>query len=70
VAVPVGTPSAVIEKANRDMNLVLRMPEIRERLNALGSEPAGTTAEEMVARIRAESAQFARIVHRIGLKLD
>jgi tripartite-type tricarboxylate transporter receptor subunit TctC len=70
VAVPVGTPSAVIEKANRDMNLVLRMPEIRERLNALGSEPAGTTADEMVARIRTESAQFARIVQRIGLKLD
>jgi tripartite-type tricarboxylate transporter receptor subunit TctC len=70
VAVPVGTPSAVIEKANRDMNLVLRMPDIRERLNALGSEPAGTTADEMVARIRTESAQFARIVQRIGLKLD
>jgi len=70
VAVPVGTPSMVIEKANRDMNLVLRMPEIRERLNALGSEPAGTTADEMVARIRTESAQFARIVQRIRLKLD
>ena len=70
VAVPVGTPSAVIDKANRDMNLVLRMPEIRERLNALGSEPGGSTAEEMVARIRTESAQFARIVQRIGLKLD
>ena len=52
------------------MNLVLKMPELRERLNALGSEPAGTTPEEMAARIRTESAQFARIVQRIGLKLD
>jgi len=70
VVVPVGTPRAIIEKANRDMNLVLKMPELRERLNALGSEPAGTTPEEMAARIRTESAQFARIVQRIGLKLD
>jgi tripartite-type tricarboxylate transporter receptor subunit TctC len=45
VAVPVGTPRAVIEQANR-------------------------TPEEMMARMRTESAQFARIVHRIGLKLD
>jgi tripartite-type tricarboxylate transporter receptor subunit TctC len=70
VALPVGTRRAVIEKANRDMNLVLKMPEIRERLNALGSEPAGSTPEEMGARIRTESAQFARIVQRIKLKLD
>jgi tripartite-type tricarboxylate transporter receptor subunit TctC len=61
---------AVIEKANLDMNLVLKMPEVRERLNALGSEPAGSTPEEMMARMRTESTQFARIVYRIGLKLD
>ena len=42
------------------MNLVLKMPELRERLNALGSEPAGSTPEEMTARIRAESRMPAR----------
>jgi tripartite-type tricarboxylate transporter receptor subunit TctC len=70
VALPAGTPRSVVEKANRDMNQVLKMPEVRERLNALGSEPAGTTAAEMAARMREESAQFARIVQRIKLKLD
>jgi tripartite-type tricarboxylate transporter receptor subunit TctC len=70
VALPVGTPRAVVDKANHAMNLVLKMPELRERLNALGSEPAGTTSQEMVERMRAESAQFARIVQRIKLKLD
>lgn len=70
VALPVGTPRAVIDKANRDMNQVLKMPEVRERLNALGSEPAGSSPGEMAERIRAESAQFARIVQRIKLKLD
>ena len=70
VAAPVGTPPAVIQKVNADMNAVLKMPDIRERLNALGSEPAGSTPEEMVARIRSESAQFAQIVKKIQLKLD
>lgn len=69
-AAPAGTPRAVIDKLNADMNLVLKMPEVRERLNALGSEPAGSTPEEMMARIRTESAQFAQIVERIKLRLD
>ena len=70
VALPVGTPRAVIEKANRDINLVLKMPEIRERLTAVGSEPAGGTPEGMTERMQAESTQFSRIVRRINLKLD
>ena len=70
VAIPAGTPRAVIEKANRDINRVLAMPEVRERLNGVGSEPAGGTAQEMAERMRTESAQFARIVQRIKLKLD
>jgi tripartite-type tricarboxylate transporter receptor subunit TctC len=70
VAVPAGTPRAVIDKANRDINRVLGMAEVRERLSGLGSEPAGGTPQEMTERIHAESAQFARIVQRIKLKLD
>ena len=70
VAAPTGTPRAVIDRLNADINAVLKMPDVRERLNALGSEPAGSSSEEMLARIRIESAQFGRIVERIGLKLD
>lgn len=70
VVVPSGTPRAIIEKANADMSLVLKMPDIRERLKAVGSETGGSTPEEMAARIREESAQFAKIVDRIRLKLD
>lgn len=70
VAAPTGTPPAVIRKLNADLNFVLKMPDIRERLNAVGSEPAGSTPEEMAARIRAESAQFAQIVKKINLRLD
>jgi tripartite-type tricarboxylate transporter receptor subunit TctC len=70
VAVPAGTPRAVIDKANRDINRVLRMADVRDRLNGLGSEPAGGSPQEMLERIQTESAQFARIVQRIKLKLD
>ena len=46
------------------------MPDVRERLNGMGSEPAGSTPGEMLERMRRESEQFGRIVRRINLKLD
>ena len=70
MAAPRGTARSIIEKTNADVRSVLRMPETRERLNALGSEPGGSTPEELAARIRTESEQFAKIVERIRLKLD
>ena len=70
VAVPAGTPRAIVDKLNADINTVLKMADVRERLNGLGSEAAGSTVEEMAARMRAESAQFAKIVEAIKLRLD
>jgi tripartite-type tricarboxylate transporter receptor subunit TctC len=70
VAVPTGTSRAIIAKLNTDINAVLKMPDVRERLNGLGSQPAGSTVEEMAERIRTESEQFAQIVQRIKLRLD
>jgi tripartite-type tricarboxylate transporter receptor subunit TctC len=70
VAAPAGTPRAIIDKVNADIHTVLKLPELRERLNAVGSEPGGSTPEEMAARIRREGAEFAKIVERIGLKLN
>ena len=70
VAVPTGTSRAIIAKLSTDINAVLKMPDVRERLNGLGSQPAGSTVEEMATRIRTESEQFAQIVQRIKLRLD
>jgi tripartite-type tricarboxylate transporter receptor subunit TctC len=70
VAAPAGTPRAIIDKVNADMQLVLKLPEVRERLGAVGSEPGGSTPEEMAARIRKESAEFAKIIERIQLRLN
>ncbi len=70
IAAPTGTPSEVIRKINQDVNRLLRLPELIERLAAVGAEPAGSTPEEFAARIRDEGAVFARTVERLGLKVD
>jgi len=59
---PRGTPSPIIEKLNRDVNDVLKMPEVSSRLLELGIYDAGGTPEELAAFIRNQRRSFAAAV--------
>ena len=47
VLAPLGTPPAVITRMNQEINAMLAIPEVRERMNAAGIDVRGGTAEEM-----------------------
>jgi len=66
---PSGTPPAVIQRVNRDMDVVLADPEIAKRLNDLGlvNEGAGTT-EQLSEFLKAERERWAKLVKEIGLQ--
>ena len=70
VAAPAGTPRAILEKANADMNRALKFADVKEKLNAIGTEPGGGSIEDFANRIRIESEQFAKVVRQINLRLD
>jgi len=62
VCAPAGTPTAVLNKLHADVNTVLRMPDVQQRLNELvmGGEP--TSREEFEQFIRAEIARWAQVI--------
>jgi tripartite-type tricarboxylate transporter receptor subunit TctC len=66
---PAGSPAAVLQRANRDMDKVLADPEIAKRLNDLGlvNEGAGTP-EALSEFLSAERERWARLVNEIGLQ--
>jgi tripartite-type tricarboxylate transporter receptor subunit TctC len=66
---PAGTPGAVIQRANRDMDRVLTDPEVAQRLYDLGlvNEGAGTP-ESLNEFLRAERERWGRLVKEIGLQ--
>ena len=47
---------------------ILQLPDVKERLLALGAEPAPTTPAEFDAHVRAEVAKFRKIVQDAGIK--
>jgi tripartite-type tricarboxylate transporter receptor subunit TctC len=70
VFVPAGTPPAIVAKLNREIAAVLANAEVRERISKAGAEPVGESAAEFEAMLRADYDATAKLVSRIGLKVD
>jgi len=70
VFAPAGTPPAVVNRLNAEIVRILRMPEIRDKLLALGAEPVGNSPEEFSAMVRSEVVKWAEVVKRSGAQVD
>jgi tripartite-type tricarboxylate transporter receptor subunit TctC len=69
LVVPAQTPAPVVAKLNRELNRILALPDIRERLLALGMEASPTaTPQEFGAMIRSEITKWAKVVKTSGVK--
>jgi len=68
---PAGTAEPVLARLRAEVNAVLVLPEVRERLrNAGGVEPWITAPEEFAAEIRGEYAKYQKLVKEVGAKVD
>jgi tripartite-type tricarboxylate transporter receptor subunit TctC len=65
---PAGTPRAVIERLNKELNAVLATDEVRKRLALEGGEPIPGPPEAYAADIEREEARWSKLVTAIGLK--
>ena len=62
VCAPGATPAALLDRLNADINGVLKMPDIRAKLDDLVMVGAQTTREEFDQFIRAEIARWAKVI--------
>jgi tripartite-type tricarboxylate transporter receptor subunit TctC len=67
---PAGTPQAIIDKVAADTAKVLAMPEIRERLAAIGLEPVGNAPGEFAAIVRKDHEKWGKVIRDANIKLD
>jgi len=67
---PAGTPRDIVERLNREANAVLQMPEVREKLLAMGIVVSGGPVEAVQARIPAEIDKWARVIKTANLRFD
>ena len=66
-----GTPKPIVDKLNAETNAIMALPDVRERLLTLGSEPAAPNSpEQFTAYIRAEIAKWGKVIKDSGAKVD
>jgi tripartite-type tricarboxylate transporter receptor subunit TctC len=70
IAVPAGTPRAVIEKLNKDLNTVLATPEMRQKLEEQGAETIGGAPEAFAQHIRAEREKWSRLIRTANIVVN
>jgi tripartite-type tricarboxylate transporter receptor subunit TctC len=68
--VPAGTPQAIVERIHRDTVKVLQTTQMKARLFVQGMTPVGNQPAEFAAAIDKESAYWAKVIERRGLKAN
>jgi tripartite-type tricarboxylate transporter receptor subunit TctC len=67
---PAKTPPAIVEKLHAEMVKIGALPEIRERLEAIGFNPVLNTPAEFGIRIKDEMERWGKVVHDANLKIQ
>ena len=64
---PAGTPRPVIDRINAEVNAILKLPDVVQKMNAAGFDLIGGTPEDFAKLIAAESARWTPVVKRLGI---
>jgi tripartite-type tricarboxylate transporter receptor subunit TctC len=62
VLAPAATPKDIVARLNTEMVKVIQSPEFRKRMDEIGAEPVGNSADQMALQIKGETEKFAKLV--------
>ena len=67
---PAGTPAAVVARLNAEVNKVLAMAEIRDKIAAGGATAVGGATEDFAAFVRTDYAKWGKIAKDANIKIE
>ena len=70
VFAPPGTPPEIVQRLNRELNAVLKSPEVIDRLEKVGAEVIGGTPEQFAKVYRDEHENWKAVIQRAGIKAE
>jgi tripartite-type tricarboxylate transporter receptor subunit TctC len=70
VAAPAGTPRPIVERLNKELQVILKSDDMKKQLISQGSEPTPGTPEDYAANIHREEGKWAALIKKLGLKLE
>jgi len=70
IFVPANTPREIVDRLHDEFARALGAPDVREKMLALGAEPAGSRPDEFASYIRGEAEKYARVIKASGARAD
>lgn len=67
---PSATPPAIVARLNTEVVRIVRSPGFRQRMDEIGAEPVGNSADEMRRQIADETSRFARLVEQAKVTIE
>ena len=69
IVAPARTPDAVVKRLSHALVQVVKLPDIVERVTAMGNEPVGSTPAEFDKFIRDEIPKWAKVIRDAKISL-
>ncbi len=70
VLVPAGTPKAVVTEIGNQIQRMMRQPDVRQRVDALGFDIVASTPEQFAAQVRTEVEKWGKVIRSAGIKVE
>jgi tripartite-type tricarboxylate transporter receptor subunit TctC len=68
--VPAGTPREIVTLLHREIVKIVALPDVEQRLAAMGFESVANTPEEFAAQIARELVKWAKVVREANIKAE
>ena len=70
VMAPASTPNDIVQRMNQEINAVLALPDVKEKLHAQYMEPIGGSVQDLQNFMQQELRVMTPIIKRTGLRID
>ena len=67
---PARTPQVLIDRLYRELAKTVHLPDVKQRFDAEGATPSGSTPAEFTAFFKAETEKWTDVARKSGTKLD
>jgi tripartite-type tricarboxylate transporter receptor subunit TctC len=67
---PARTPKEIVAKLNREMNALLKIPDVADALAKQGLQPTGGTAEQLEQMTKTDLERWTNVVRDAKIQAD
>ncbi len=65
---PAGTPPKIVALLNREINRAMMMPDVKEKLNAIGLTVVAETPESFAQTLKSDYEKYGKLIRTIGFQ--